>query len=715
MKCGIVSALVPLLALVGVAADAEEKPRSLLQGQKAPTPVHKVVQLLQDLKKKLVAEGKAEEELWEAWLCWANKVVNEKTASNDKAESRIDHLTKYIEDIKAGRMEFSSERVDLENELKVLEESIKMAKAGRKKDEGEFTAASAELKAAIEALTKALKVIQSVTDKTLKPQEELLATRAELSETFGERVEDGMLLRKAIDLGKHSLSAADAFFLVRLFSGEAVAKAPKDAVFKMKYKARSRNIIGILNKMRTTFQNNLDEATAKEEEDARNFENLIKSKTEQRDLLKTSLREMVGEGASRAEVIEQSKAEIRFLEEQIDNDTKTINETKKAIEEKTKEFKDRSEARAKEVEAVGKAISILYSDDARDLFKSSFSSHKGGVGGVDFFQVGSVSSTTEAQRKASEVLRATARDGRVRGLALRISLALGGHFEDVIKAIDEMIEKLKEEGQEDEDIVDECKKDLHDDTSESAKITHTIDGLNDQILALIDEIKSLETEIKEKHEMIAEIEESVKQATLDRKLEHAQWKKTDADDSAAMILVEQAQKVLKDMYGFVQVGKRFNRKQMQQVKAGEAPPPPPPTWEGGYEKKEEEGGDIVVMLGLIIDSIEQDLDWAEDAEKKAKKEFEEFKKESEAQIKELDEAITDCKDKVSAAELKKGDLEKEKGSEQEDLDTIVKRMREVEPHCSFYFDNIDMRRKNRQTEIDGLFNAKSILKGAAEF
>merc|ERR1719159_878138 len=121
------------------------------------------------------------------------------------------------------------------------------------------------------------------------------------------------------------------------------------------------------------------------------------------------------------------------------------------------------------------------------------------------------------------------------------------------------------------------------------------------------------------------------------------------------------------------------------------------------------------MLGLIIDSIEHDLDWAEHAEKKAEKEFEAFKEESKAQIQELENAITDLKDKVSEAELKKGDLEKEKGIEQEDLDTIVKRMKEAEPHCNFYFDNIDMRRKNRQTEIDGLFNAKSILKGAAEF
>merc|ERR1719453_990877 len=75
-----------------------------------PTPTSRVVTLLQGLSKEIAEEGKKEEDLYEAFVCWGNKVITEKTKSNAAAQARIDELEAYLDDVKSGKIEFTTER-----------------------------------------------------------------------------------------------------------------------------------------------------------------------------------------------------------------------------------------------------------------------------------------------------------------------------------------------------------------------------------------------------------------------------------------------------------------------------------------------------------------------------------------------------------------------------------------------------------------------------
>merc|ERR1711869_37801 len=97
-------------------------------------PITRVVQLLQGLAKKVDADGKAEEELFETYVCWYKTVMKAKEASNVAAKDRIESLEAYIADIEAGRIEFSSERTDLEAAIKKLHEEIEEAEDIREKE-----------------------------------------------------------------------------------------------------------------------------------------------------------------------------------------------------------------------------------------------------------------------------------------------------------------------------------------------------------------------------------------------------------------------------------------------------------------------------------------------------------------------------------------------------------------------------------------------------
>jgi len=97
-------------------------------GGLAVNPITRVAELLQGLTKQIEADGKAEEKLFKKYECWYKQTTKEKTESNAEATGRIEQLTSYIDDIKNGRIEFTSERQDLEKELAKINHDLETAK-----------------------------------------------------------------------------------------------------------------------------------------------------------------------------------------------------------------------------------------------------------------------------------------------------------------------------------------------------------------------------------------------------------------------------------------------------------------------------------------------------------------------------------------------------------------------------------------------------------
>merc|ERR1719272_2688766 len=99
----------------------------------AINPITRVVELMEGLVKKIGVDGKAEEDLFEKYVCWYKAVVSSKKGTNAAAADRIESLSAYIDDVKGGRVEFTSERKDLEAEIAKLMDDLETSKAMRKK------------------------------------------------------------------------------------------------------------------------------------------------------------------------------------------------------------------------------------------------------------------------------------------------------------------------------------------------------------------------------------------------------------------------------------------------------------------------------------------------------------------------------------------------------------------------------------------------------
>merc|ERR1711957_744935 len=134
-----------------------------------------------------------------------------------------------------------------------------------------------------------------------------------------------------------------------------------------------------------------------------------------------------------------------------------------------------------------KAISILHSDDARDLMKKSYASQ-----GYFFLQTSDKSSKGS---RAASILRAAARDHSVRLMALAARASAPSHFKEVIAAIDAMVEVLNEEEAKDLEIKEECESNRARDSRKAVVQSRDIDEMTDAITTLESKIEELKEQI----------------------------------------------------------------------------------------------------------------------------------------------------------------------------------------------------------------------------
>lgn len=678
------------------------------------SPITRVVELLKGLSDKIESEGKTEEALFKKFMCWGKNVVDTKTASNAASTARVDELKTYIADIEAGRIEFTSERVDLEKELEQVNSDIEAASSMREKEHADFLEAEAEMTKAISALESARAVLSEATADAKEGVLMSVKGKLAVGSGFAARAAEGQKLAYAVELGKKFLSKGDAFFLSKVLTGGMDdppkpdwKKLNRKATFKMGYKARSGKIQDVLAHLHQTFESNLQEATSKEQDAQATFDKLKEAKEAQKTSAEEALSKLESEGGAAGTSKADAQSEVELLSTQITDDTKYINQVNEAMAGKKKEWKVRSELRAGELSAISKAISILHSDDSRDLFKKSLSSQ-----GYLFLQTGSVSAAAARKQKAaSELLEDAARkskDSRIASLA-RLARS-GGHFDEVIAAIDKMIALLKDEENKELATKENCESDRLADTREAILDSRSMDEMTDTITRLDAEIQQLQSEIETTQKQVKADEEELAEATQIREDQARAYAVAKKDDEDALATVKSATEVLQ---GFYAENNLMLTQKRKQAPAGEAPLPPPATWEGEYGGATGESTGIIATLTMIQEDIQKDIDKATAAEDEAIAEYTKVKTDLETAIEDGNTLISELEGTKSTKEEEVVTTQGDRTSKNGELSAVMDKIKAAEPGCDFFMVNYPVRTQNRQIELDGLDKAKAILSGAS--
>merc|ERR1719327_78141 len=493
-------------------------------------PVTRIVQLMEGLSKKTEQDGKAEEDLFEKYVCWYKTVVSSKKASNAEAKDRIESLTAYIDDIKSGRVEFTSERKDLEAEIEKLNTEIETATDMRKKENEDFSATKDEMEKSIAALELAVDVLSS-----------LASNKASAFATLSSEVKTQV--KQAVELGKSTLSTEDAHLLEQALNGDMDApdwkKLNRKATFKMKYKSRSTKIQDILADMLQTFEDNLADATKKEKDTKASFDTLMGAKNSQLSAAQDALSGGEGEGAARTLAADEAQEEVDALTTQVSNDEKYISQVEASYADKVDEWKERKRLRTEEIASISKAIEILASDDAKDLMSSSFKSQGG-------FFLQESSEGCSQQKRATRVvhkLRKMAtkhRDPRLSALAVAVQLNSKGHFDKIVAEVMKMVSDLHEEADEDLKTKETCEADRMANTKSAKKAAQSMDDETALINRKKADIEAMQKEIAGIVAHIKELNLQREEAQIQRAKENREYKAAKADDEAAAVLIGKA-------------------------------------------------------------------------------------------------------------------------------------------------------------------------------
>jgi chromosome segregation ATPase len=305
-------------------------------------------------------------------------------------------------------------------------------------------------------------------------------------------------------------------------------------------------------------------------------------------------------------------------------------------------------------------------------------------------------------------------DPRLSMLAVKIHLNAGGKFDKVVAEVMKMVSDLHEEADEDLKTKETCESDRMDNTKMAKKAAQAMD---DQTAIINREKADIEGWNKEIAGIVAHIKElrlQLEEAQIQRHKESLEYAQNKATDEAATVLIGKAKDVLKKFYedNMSLIQKAASHRQPE-IAAGEAPPPPPPTFSEPYGGSKGENAGIQGLLSMIKADVEKDIKIATQEEKSAKEEYADFKTETESLIESLESEKSDLEGRVGDAEEAVADAKKERKDKDQQLKDTMAFLRSIAPSCDYMAVNFELRKANREAEIDGLIEAGASLEGGA--
>jgi len=205
----------------------------------------------------------------------------------------------------------------------------------------------------------------------------------------------------------------------------------------------------------------------------------------------------------------------------------------------------------------------------------------------------------------------------------------------------------------------------------------------------------------------------LEEAQVQRTKENLEFQASKADDEAAAILIGKSKDALLKFYSDNNLALLRTNSHVAQpeVVAGEAPPPPPTTWAEPYGGNKGEASGIQSLLEMVKTDVEKDIKTATAEEAKAKKEYDTFKTSTDALIVSLKSQKAALEGEVGAAETAVVNAKSTRKEKKATLDATMAFLRSIATSCDYMAVNFELRKANREAEIDGLIEAGTSLEG----
>jgi len=358
-----------------------------------------------------------------------------------------------------------------------------------------------------------------------------------------------------------------------------------------------------------------------------------------------------------------------------------------------KEWEERSKTRQLEMEAVSKALAVLSSDDAHDLFTRTFN---------PAFLQESVKTNSDRRKQVSDLLSKVARkldSPRLATLATKVRLDA---FTRVKKAIDDMIAQLLQEKADEIKHKDFCVEELNTNQLQTEKKERTKEDLIAKIEDLDMTIDQLTKAIDTLKAEIGEMQVQLKRAGEDREKQNKEFQTTVADQRETQKLLTAALGILGEFYG-----EKAAMVQRRQEPVG----PPPPAGFEDYKKSAASGGVMSMLQQIISDAKAMEAETIR-SEEDAQKAYEDFVKETNASIEAKSKDIVNKSETKAQTEADLVSTKESKEATMLELEQLSNYNAQLHQSCDFVTQNFELRQTARDEEVEALKQAKAILSGA---
>jgi chromosome segregation ATPase len=700
---------------VAFAAVAAEGSAVNQESAVAANPIRKVVTMLQSIEKKVRAEGEAEKDLFDKYMCYCKHGAADLSASISAAGAHAPEVASAIKEAESSKTQLDADLKNHQADRAEAKATMEKAGAVRAKEAKAFAKVKSDLDTNIAALNKAVSSLESgmggsfLQTNTAQLLKNLFQTQAEVSD-------------------------ADRDSVLAFLSGGAQEEGASS------YSPQSGQITGILKQLGDDMEKSLSDATAAENDSIKSFEELMAAKTKEVNALTAAIEDKTIRSGETAVKIVMMKKDLTDTQAALIDDQKFLADLDKNCATKEAEWAVIEKTRAEELVAISETIKMLNDDDALELFKKTLPS-----AASSFVQV--ESKTVLLRNRAMAVIRAAqsklARPSRT-NLDL-VMLALNGKkegFGKVIKMIDTMIGTLKEEQKDDDNKKDYCSTQLDATDDKKKGLEQAISDSEAAIADAEEGISTLKSEIKALNKGIKDLDKSVAEATEQRQKENSEYTELMSSNTAAVDILGMAKNRLQKFYNpalYVPPPKReLSEEDRITVSMGGTAPPtpapggiagtgvtafadvsahdfeapaPPPQAPSAFKKAEETTG-VISMMDLLIKDLNTEMQEAETAEKDAQRDYEEMAGDAASKRAADSASVTEKTAALANTEEALQTHTDAKTSQTKELLATLEFMQALHAECDWIMQHYDVRKDARASEVEALGKAKAVLSGA---
>eukprot|EP00427_Karlodinium_veneficum_P062463 CAMPEP_0169339716 /NCGR_PEP_ID=MMETSP1017-20121227/18584_1 /TAXON_ID=342587 /ORGANISM="Karlodinium micrum, Strain CCMP2283" /LENGTH=747 /DNA_ID=CAMNT_0009435309 /DNA_START=41 /DNA_END=2281 /DNA_ORIENTATION=- len=687
--------------------------------------VSKVISMLEDLKKQVLAEGEEEAATYNKFACFCKTTQADKT---DAIKTGKDDKTSLVAEIN----KLTEERSGLDKLIATLNEAIKAAEDGMKKATADSDAAhktysgnEEDMKAAISALNEAIKALKASKTPSLMQLK-----------SVSETVKQAVFLADVLGIGGDSAKKVATQLLQQSFGDVPVEMED--------YKFHSGSIIETLEKLLASFRKEKSEIDAEETKRVQAYDMLIQ---EQTDIVKAKTHELDEASKTRAEKIASigtANQELTTTSATLLSDMEYLDELNSICSQKAKTWDQRSKVRADELNALTQATTIIKSTvsdkteastirfvqarstlhlaDAVANSESAMEAIEAEVEGVEedsapvgFLQKQSIQKHQPDETARDVVMALLKGKGKQLGSALLTSLATriaADPFAKVKKLIQELIERLLTEAANEASQKGWCDKSIADAKQKRQYAADEVEDLNAKMAKLEGLTAKLGEEIATLKDEIEDLEAAEAKAKKERDEEKAENAATVAEAEAGVIAINQAIEILDKFY-------KTSAKESVDLSLAQGPldDAPKGSFEIGeaYKGSNAEAGGIIGMMEVIQSDFKRTITETTEAEKLAQEQYLAFTTETGKALAEKKMAKQENTKLKDDADANFEDAEDEMETQTQILATSIKELMELKTSCidtgMSYADRVAM----REEEISALKKALCILQQYAQY